>query len=369
LVEGFPMGFVGQSEGDDDDNNGEWLSAEAFIPKQVTPDEDLKNKVKVSKEAGRRKITSVIDVMEDDEKLLMVIDDILPDTGLMYVAGASGTGKTILAIQLVGNIINGEPTMSWRLGPAVTPDFKALFLSLEMPKKELQLRLNHMYPKLSEEKRKEFLSRFLCYSEYETFELWNPVHQLDLVRIIKDYEPNMILIDSASVSFATSLKNDEQVNTSIQFLYMLRSRFNLSMVIVCHTRKPSIEMVNSPETASLHELFGHSGVAQSASAIIIMLEDEKQRKATIKSGDGTKVEKMVHIVNAKARFGSNSGAFASYLTSKEDVDKGTPLMFRRNAIPIAMTTEQRKKLNNLPGTDLKDAMAEIDFGLLGDDDE
>jgi hypothetical protein len=60
-------------------------------------------------------------------------------------------------------------------------------------------------------------------------------------------------------------------------------------------------MVNSPETASLHELFGHSGVAQSASAIIIMLEDEKQRKATIKSGDGTKVEKMVHIVNAKAR--------------------------------------------------------------------
>jgi hypothetical protein len=34
-------------------------------------------------------------------------------------------------------------------------------------------------------------------------------------------------------------------------------------------------------------------------------------------------------------------------------------MFRRNAIPIAMTTEQRKKLNNLPGTDLKDAMAEL----------
>ena len=361
MIEEFQMGFVGP---DDDDDQ-----SITFIPKQTSPKETLKNKIKVTEEAGLRKVTSVVDVMEDDEKLLMVIEDMLPDTGLMYVAGASGTGKTILAIQLVGNIVNGEPTMSWRLGPAVTDDFTALFLSLEMPKKELQLRLNHMYPNLTEEQRKRFMDRFLCYSEFESFELWNPVHQLDLIMLIKEYNPNLLLVDSASVSFATSLKNDEQVNASIQFLYMIRSRFNIAMVVVAHTRKPSMEMVNSPETASLHELFGHSGVAQSASAIVIMLEDEKQRKATIAAGDGTKVEKMVHIVNAKARFGSNSGAFAAYLTSKENVDKGEPLMFRRNAIPIALTEEARRKLNKTAGADLKSLMAETDFGSLLDDDD
>jgi hypothetical protein len=141
------------------------------------------------------------------------------------------------------------------------------------------------------------------------------------------------------------------------------------MIVVAHTRKPSMDMINNPENASIHELFGHSGVAQSASSIIIMLEDEDQRKKTIKSGDAEKVEKLVHIVNAKARFGANSGAFKTFLTSKEAVDKGEPLMFRRNAIPIAMTDDQRRKINKSPALDLKNIMADTDFGSLLDGDE
>jgi KaiC/GvpD/RAD55 family RecA-like ATPase len=357
LVDEFPIGSVGPEE---------FEEQTPFIPKQASPEEDLKTKVKVTNEAGLRKITSVVDVMEDDEKLQMVIEDLLPDTGLMYIAGASGTGKTILAIQLVGNIVTGQPTLSWRLGPARTDEFKALFLSLEMPKKELQLRLQHMYPRLSDDERKAFIDRFLSYSEFEPFELWNPVHQLDLVKLIKAHNPNLVLIDSASVSFATSLKNDEQVNESIKYLYMIRARFNIAMVVVAHTRKPSIDMINNPENASINELFGHSGVAQSASAIIIMLEDEKQRKATIRAGekgDAAKVEKMVHIVNAKSRFGTNAGAFMSYLTSKENVDKGEPLMFRRNAIPIAMTEEARRAINKSGELDMSKIMADFDIGL------
>lgn len=363
MLEDFQMGSVGPDDEPD---------SEIFIPKQVTPEQDLKNKVKLTEEAGLRKVTSVIDVMESDEKLAFVIEDILPDTGLMFVAGASGTGKTILAIQVAGDIINGKGTMSWRLGPARTDAFKVLFLSLEMNTKELQLRLQHIYPNLSDDERKAFLDRFLVYSEYEPFELWNPVHILDLVKLIKAFGVDMVLIDSASVSYATSLKNDEQVNESIKNLYMLRSRFNLSMIVVAHTRKPSIEMVNNPESASLHELFGHSGVAQSASSIIIMLEDEKQRKHIIKSSEANaqnKSEKMVHIVNAKARFGANSGAFLSYLTSKDAVDKGEPLMFRRNAIPIEMTDEARAKANKSPELELGNIMSGFDFGTgLGDDE-
>ena len=337
-----------------------------FIPKQVSPEETLKQKVKLTTEAGLRKVTSVIDVMEDEEKLAFILQDLLPDTGLMYVAGASGTGKTIKAIQLAGNIVLGQPTLSWRLGNAWHNDFKVLFLSLEMPKKELQLRLLHMYPRLTEEQRKDFLGRFLCYHEPEAFQLWNPVHVLDLTRMIKHHGINLLLIDSASVSFASSLKDDAQVNESIQHLYMLRSRLNLAMIIVAHTRKPSLEMVNNPENASLHELFGHSGVAQSASSIVIMLEDEKQRKETIKGGNADDVEKRVHIVNAKARFGSNSGAFLAYLTSKNDVDKGEPLMFRRNAIPLEMTEEARQSINKrLENTNI---MEGIDFGTLDGDE-
>lgn len=357
------MGSVGPDDDDGDENNF------FFIPKQVSPDEHLKNQVKVTVEAGLRNVASVVDVMDDDEKLQFVIDDLLPDTGMMFIAGASGTGKTILAIQVAGDVVNGQSTMSWRLGPAWNESFVVLFLSLEMNKKELQLRLQHMYPNLTDETRKNFMDRFLCYSDFEPFELWNPVHVLDLIKLIKEYKVNMLLIDSASVSFAASLKNDEQVNQSIKNLYMLRARFNLAMVVVAHTRKPTIEMINNPANANINELFGHSGVGQSASSVIMMMEDEPQRQQTIKSGDGSAVEKLVHIVNAKARFGANSGAFKAYLSSKDNVDKGEPLMFKRNAIPIEMTEEQRRKVSRKKGPDLKSTLGEIDFGSLLDGDE
>lgn len=358
--------FAFAAVGPDDDDSGSM----PFIPKQVSPEQDLKNKVKLTNEAGLRNVMSAIDVMENDEKLAFVIEDVLPDTGLMFVAGASGTGKTILAIQIAGDIVNGRSTMSWRLGPAWNEDFKVLFLSLEMNMKELQLRLQHMYPKMSDDQRKTFMDRFMVYCDFEPFELWNPVHILDLVRLIKAHGINMVLIDSASVSFGTSLKNDEQVNESIKNLYMLRARFNLSMIVVAHTRKPSIEMINNPESASLHELFGHSGVAQSASSIIMMLEDEEQRKKTIKSSEPEKFEKRVHVVNAKARFGVNSGAFVSNLTSKENVDKGEPLMFRRNAIPIAMTETQRRETNKkLKSSRMESIFEGVDLGSLLDGDE
>jgi hypothetical protein len=129
-------------------------------------------------------------------------------------------------------------------------------------------------------------------------------------------------------------------------------------------------IASNPEDVTLNELFGHSGVAQTGDSIVIMVEDEKQRKATIKSGEEKKTEKLVHIINAKSRFGANAGAFKAYLTAKEAVEKGEPLMFKRNAIPIAMTEAQRAKASKpIPGADLKTIMGEADFGSLLDGDE
>lgn len=354
------------SVGPDDDDDGPSI---AFIPKQSNPEQDLKDKLKASSEAGLRKVLSAIDVLDDDEKLSWVLQDTLPDTGLMYIAGASGTGKTILAIQLIVNIILGRPTMTWQLGEAWHSDFKCLMLSLEMNKKELQLRLQHMCPNLNDEDRKELHKRFLTYTEPEPFEFWNSVHIVDLIRLIKEHNINLLLVDTASVSFAEELTNQKQVNDTIKNLYMLRSRLNMAMVVVAHTKKPQMETVNNPETASLHQLFGHSAIANSASSIILMLEDEDSRKGTVKSEKPEEVEKLVHIVNAKARFGANSGAFKAHLTSKKAVDNGEPLMFRRNAIPIPMTDEQRRKANKAPEMNLKSIMADTDFGSFLDGDE
>lgn len=368
MVEEFQMGSVGP----DDEPSFEGF-AEAFIPKQAEPvelSEEIKQEIQFVYTVGSRKIKNLMEVIENDDRMEFVIEDLLPETGLTYVAGLSGTGKTILATQIVANLVLGQPTMTWQIGKNYKDKhLRTLLLSLEMNEKQLQIRSEHMFPNLTEEQKKLFRENFLTYTEPETFELWNMAHVLELAKIIKQCKVDVILIDSASVSFAEELTNQAQVNASVKNLYRLRSRLNVSMIIVAHTRKPPAGIASNPEDATLNELFGHSGVAQSADAIIIMMEDEKQRKVTVKSKEPNKVEKLVHIINAKNRFGVNSGAFKSYLTAADNVAKGEPLMFRRNAIPIAMTDEARRKLNSTPGIDLASVMAETDFGSALDEDE
>jgi RecA-family ATPase len=359
LVEEFQMGSVGPDE-----------SEPVFIPNQSPPvDDQLINKAKFSKEVGNRKTMSFTEVLDDDEKLKFIIQDLLPDTGQMYLGGLSGTGKTILATQMIVDIVLGRPTMTWKLGDAWHDQMRVGMLSLEMGKKQLQRRLQDMYPSLTDDERKVLDERFTIYCEPEPFKLWDAVHAAELARLVKTNELDVLLIDSASVSFAASLKDDAQVNESTNNLYIIRNRLNVATIIVAHTRKPPAGIASNPEDITLNELFGHSGVAQTGDAIIIMLEDEKHRKATIKNGDEKKAEKLVHIINAKSRFGANAGAFKAYLTSKDEVEKGQPLMFKRNAIPIAMTDEARRKANKTPGTDLKSTLSGIDFTAIMDGDD
>lgn len=372
MIDEFPMGSVGP----DDDEPGESLAA-AFIPKQAEPielSEEQKQEIAFIYEIGGRRISNAMAVLEDPDKMQMIVEDLLPETGLTYFAGLSGTGKTILACQVLSNLVLGRPTMTWQISDKYKDrHLRCLMLSLEMNRKQLQRRFEHMFPKLNEEEQKLFRENFLTYDDPDPFELWNPAHILELGRIVKQCKVDVILIDSASVSFAEELTDQKQVNKSVKNLYRLRAALNVSMFIVAHTRKPPAGIVSNPEDATLNELFGHSGVAQSADCIVMMIEDEVTRKDTIKrskddSSLADKTEKVVHIINAKNRFGANAGAFKTQLTSKNDVGRGVPLMFKRNAIPIEMTDDQRRKLNKTPGLDLKSAMSGIDFTQLDGDE-
>jgi hypothetical protein len=364
MFEEFAMGSMGP----DNEDASNVYPGPGFIPKQVSP-EDQEKQI-VDSIAGARRLSNMFDVMENEVKLSYLVDVLLPDSGLMYIAGISGSGKTILAMQLLVSILFNEPCMTWRMGDAISEDIKVLMFSLEMNDLELAERGRHMFSCLSDDQKKSFKERFITYSEPEPFKLWEPAHQLEFIRTVKASGASVQLIDSASVSFGEELTNQAQVNKTLDFLRMIRAKYNWAQIIVAHTRKPDRTIASAPEEATLNELFGHSGVAQSASSIIVMMEDEPQRKDVIKRGlDQKEIEKKVHIINAKVRFGANGGAFVAHLTSKNDVDAGQPLMFKRNAIPIAMTDSQKQKARSKKDNSINEALATIDLGsLLGDDD-
>lgn len=362
MDEDFMMGEVGP----DDEAEDRHLKV-VTIPEART--EAVQEQVKFSASLPNRRVRTFSEVYKSESNLKFIIPDVLPESGLIFFGGLSGTGKTILAIQVVRNIVMGLPTMTWKLSEDL-PQMVGLIFSLEMSGDELQRRMHDMYPSMTEEEDKILQENLFVYSEPEPFELWNYAHCVDMIQIIGRTKANVILIDSASVSFAQSLKDDVQVNQSLKNLYSIRVRMNVAIIIVAHTRKPSQGISSSPEEASINELFGHSGIAQWASSIFLLIEDEKSRKDVIKAGNGDEAEKVVHVINVKTRFGSSNAAFKTKLASRKATLEGTPLQFRRDAIELQpITPEQRRKIREKK-SDIAASFEGIDFSAFrGEEDD
>jgi len=340
------------------------------IVKKVSP-EIAEKETELSKSLPKRRLRNFMEVYESTEKLNFLIPDVLPDHGIVFFGGISATGKTILAIQVLVNLIMNRPTMTW-FPEENLPPLTGLFLSLEMSGPEVQLRIKHMYPQLTDEEIKILQERLIIYSEPEGLRLWEDDHGADLVKMIARSKANVVLIDSASVSLGEDLTNQAQVNKSLEALESIRVRMKVCFIVVAHVRKPPNGESTNVENVSINDLFGGVAVANHASAIFLLYEDEKSRREAIRNGNGHEVEKLVHIVNSKTRFGAANAAFKAKLPSLEMTKKGSPLQFRRDVHVLApLTTSQKKQISaRSDGTTIAPELKGLDFSeFLGDEDE
>lgn len=347
-----------------DDEDDEIVEAE--IIEKVDP-KLVEERSSVSMSLPTRRMIGFMDVYNSKEELKFLIENVLPESGIVFFGGLSGTGKTILAIQCTVNLVMNRPTMTWKPVPDLE-QMTALMLSLEMNELEFHKRIHDMYPKLSDEEQKLLQENFILYSDPEPFELWNNDHVVDLILMIKKSRARIILIDSASVSFGESLKDDTQVNKSLRNLHTIRTRLNVCILVVAHTRKPPSGISTNPEDLTINDLFGHSGIAQWGSSIYLMVEDEATRRKTIQDKNGDKVDKIVHLINVKKRFGSSNEAFKVKLPSSEATKGGAPLQFRRDAIELPPAP--KSKVSAKPSSSsISDFMSKINLSTILEDDD
>lgn len=275
-------------------------------------------------------------------ELEFIIEDCLPRGGLMFLGALSGTGKTILALQLVINLIKGEDTLHWKTNKKLN-QLSVVMLSLEMTGPELQVRLKDMYPMLGDTDRKLITENFHSYSEAEPLKLSDDQTRHRLINDFLMLKPDICLLDSASVGLAPTLTNEELVNKGLENLRIVRMKTNTAFIVVSHTRKPDRNLQSAPEDMSINELFGHSGIAQHASSIFLMMEDEAERKITIKNKTGDRDDKTIHIMNVKSRFGASNAAYRLKFPARDKTKKGTPLQFRDGTIALGMSQEAKRQ--------------------------
>lgn len=305
-----------------------------------------------------RRIYNIEEILESDERIEFAIEGLLPTNGLMYVGARSGTGKSILAIQMAVDLVLGRDTMTLKHGKNL-PQQRLIYFSLEMGKLEFKERFEAMYPNRTEEEKKLLRENLLVYCDPEPFRLWTSDHAADMVRLASRAQITGQIIDTASVSFGSTLTNQEEVNKTIENMYVLRNRIGFYQIIPCHTRKLPAGVVANLEDVTVDEIFGHSGVAQSASSVLLMHTDKK-KDSTKNLKDG---EKVVWLMNPKARFAPEFAPFKTVLRTN-------PLQFRRDAIELPpLTQEKRKELKENRAANPRPILDGIDFGsVVGDDD-
>lgn len=238
----------------------------------------------------------------DDTKWL--IDGLLPETGLMYIAAPSESGKTLLATEMCIRLAIGESIFNWK--SETGEPLRILFLSLEMPKEELKQHWVDKLPNLSDVQQELLEKNFHTYAEPDLVRFYDLGDLQNLVTTIERIKPHIVLVDSATVALSKNLLDFEGVQSSLSRLYILRNKLKFAMIVIAHTRK------NPPahglKEAALDDLFGSQAIAASASSVIGLRRDIEK-----------KPELVIDVAYLKTRFKGDH----SRMTIKFDSEKHT----------------------------------------------
>lgn len=166
-------------------------------------------------------------------KIEWTLDQLLAQGGFGLVTGFPGTGKTQFCIAVGAHLALGtEKFLKWdNLGGSK----KVMFLSLEMGAAPL----NHFMGLIGKGyDNPNTLNRNFLVAPFGTpMPLDTPEGQAFLDRLMADYMPDVLIIDSLQKISSKELTDEQAVKTLVHYLATVRSKYNCSMLVIHHNRK------------------------------------------------------------------------------------------------------------------------------------
>lgn len=249
---------------------------------------------------------SIRDLIAMKDEVDWIIDGILPNKGLVFVVGKSGSGKTIMCTGLCKRLATGGKYLNWEA--VDRRPRRVLFLSLEMNSAELKLFFNPQLRGITEAEMDLFDENFRMYAyregvKYVPLKFYNSEHATRIIATIQAINPDIILVDSATKAIAKDMSAQVEVSAAMELIYKIRNECNASMLVIHHTRK------NPPahgfKEADIDDMFGAQALQQDASAIIaIGRELDKETGA---------LSRMTNVTYLKTRFTGDNSRFTAML--------------------------------------------------------
>ena len=141
---------------------------------------------------------------------------------------------------------------------------KILFMSLEMGFGELKVFAETMAKSLTPTELETLQQNLIVIPHGEKWPLNTPVGQQHLLRMIEDYEPDGVFIDSVGSAIQGSINDDEAVQAYLDFIDRIRKKYTLFTWAIHHMRK-STNGGHAP--ASQDDVYGNQYLVNRATSV------------------------------------------------------------------------------------------------------
>jgi len=172
-----------------------------------------------------------------------LIKDVLRDSGMLMLAGASGVGKSQLSIGMCARLVLGAA--EWAGLPITTGGVqqKILYLSLEMDQHGVKYTTDHMSQVLNEESLVLLEENLVFHATLESYKLDNTSRgkgsaRSELEAYFKE-QPGFtgLVVDTLGSATSKGLMDEVNVRSTIDWLKHLRGTYGLWITLLAHPRK------------------------------------------------------------------------------------------------------------------------------------
>lgn len=188
------------------------------------------------------------------------LEPMIMEYGNMLLAGPSGVGKTQIFLDIMTHLALGKDWLHYK----VHRPYRILFLSLEMGHPDLQVFVKQQAKNLTDAERDILARNFIIVPHGEPMPLNTGVGQAQLVRLIEQFKPDGIFVDSIGSAIVGDINASKVVQTFTAFNDAIRKRYGVFLSFIHHTRK---KQQGASSTEGNDEIYGDQYLVNRSSSV------------------------------------------------------------------------------------------------------
>lgn len=210
-----------------------------------------------------------LSLLNSDLQVEWAIEEMLPDNGVMILAGPSGVGKTQFSMQWMVHLAAGKDYLGYK----IPRPQRIGFFSLEMGAIEIKSFLQSMYPfwdtYFTEEELQAVNANLTIIPMGESVAINHPSGQAFVEAYIVKHQWDGVFIDSIGSAIVGNISSSPDVQAFTNFNDRMRKHYGVFLWYIHHFRKAAQGMA---QRGGNEDLFGDQYITARATSVYTVME-------------------------------------------------------------------------------------------------